>query len=112
MMDPLVTMMLSTAMTGCTTITDGSRNVACRNSTKDPMDVVRSLVPPWPVMNSPEETRRLSRSHCSRKKDEIIFVEESGIAALSDDEDEATNFGKTKAGRGTQAVDSAVIERR
>ena len=82
---------------------------------EDPMDVVRFRWYPVASDEFPEEMLTTIEVSLSEEKGKIaLHVEESGIAALSDDEDEAYQLWEDEAGLWDQAVDSAkdYLERR
>ena len=82
---------------------------------EDRMDVVRFRWYPVASDECPEETLTTIEVSLSEEKGKIaLHVEESGIAALSDDEDEAYQLWEDEAGLWDQAVGSAkdYLERR
>ena len=82
---------------------------------EDPMDVVRFRWYPVASDEFPEETLTTVEVSLSEEKGKIaLHVEEFGISALSDDEDEAYQLWENEAGLWDQAVDSAkdYLERR
>ena len=82
---------------------------------EDPMDVVRFRWYPLASDEFPEESLTTVEVSLSEEKGKVaLHVEEFGISALSDDEDEAYQLWENEAGLWDQAVDSAkdYLERR
>ena len=82
---------------------------------EDPMDVVTFRWYPLASDEFPEESLTTVEVSLSEEKGKVaLHVEEFGISALSDDEDEAYQLWENEAGLWDQAVDSAkdYLERR
>ena len=82
---------------------------------EDPMDVVTFRWYPLASDAFPEESLTTVEVSLSEEKGKVaLHVEEFGISALSDDEDEAYQLWENEAGLWDQAVDSAkdYLERR
>ncbi len=75
---------------------------------EDPMDVVTFRWYPLASDEFPEESLTTVEVSLSEEKGKVaLHVEEFGISALSDDEDEAYQLWENEAGLWDQAVDSA-----